>query len=84
MESFISMWDSVADKTNKVVGGLWSNDPDGKTYAEMFTKRLNEKGYKVVDAVDSTPVIDIKTYTPRQDVVMNARVPRWSTSFMKG
>jgi branched-chain amino acid transport system substrate-binding protein len=50
VESFISMWDSVADKTNKVVGGLWPNDPDGKTYAEMFTKRLNEKGYKVVDA----------------------------------
>jgi branched-chain amino acid transport system substrate-binding protein len=44
------MWDSVADKTNKVVGGLWPNDPDGKTYAEMFTKRLLEKGYKVVDA----------------------------------
>ena len=50
VESFISMWDSVADKTNKVVGGLWPNDPDGKTYAEMFTKRLTEKGYKVVDA----------------------------------
>jgi branched-chain amino acid transport system substrate-binding protein len=50
VESFISMWDSVADKTNKVVGGLWPNDPDGKTYAEMFTKRLLEKGYKVVDA----------------------------------
>ena len=49
MESFISMWDSVADRTNKVVGGLWPNDPDGKTYAEMFTKGLHEKGYKVVD-----------------------------------
>ena len=49
VESFVSMWDSVADKTNKVVGGLWPNDPDGKTYAEMFTKRLIEKGYKVVD-----------------------------------
>jgi len=50
VDTFIAMWDSVADKTNKVVGGLWPNDPDGKTYAEMFTKRLNEKGYKVVDA----------------------------------
>ena len=50
VDTFVSMWDSVADKTNKVVGGLWPNDPDGKTYAEMFTKRLNEKGYKVVDA----------------------------------
>jgi branched-chain amino acid transport system substrate-binding protein len=50
VESFISMWDAVADRTNKVVGGLWPNDPDGKTYSEMFTKRLIEKGYKVVDA----------------------------------
>ncbi len=50
VDSFISMWDSVAAKTNKVVGGLWPNDPDGKTYAEMFTKKLLEKGYKVVDA----------------------------------
>ena len=50
MQTFVSMWDSVADKTNKVVGGLWPNDPDGKTYAEMFTKGLHEKGYKVVDA----------------------------------
>jgi branched-chain amino acid transport system substrate-binding protein len=50
VDTFVAMWDSAADKTNKVVGGLWPNDPDGKTYAEMFTKRLNEKGYKVVDA----------------------------------
>ncbi len=50
VDTFVAMWDSVADKTNKVVGGLWPNDPDGKTYAEMFTKRLQEKGYKVVDA----------------------------------
>jgi len=50
VDSFISMWDSVADKTNKVVGGLWPNDPDGKIYSEMFTKKLIEKGYKVVDA----------------------------------
>ena len=32
VDTFVSMWDSVADKTNKVVGGLWPNDPDGKTY----------------------------------------------------
>ena len=66
MESFISMWDSVADRTNKVVGGLWPNDPDGKTYAEMFTKGLHEKGYKVVDpgrfpnnTADYTSFIDL-------------------------
>lgn len=50
VESFVTMWDTFADKTNKVVGGLWPNDPDGKIYSEMFTKRLLEKGYKVIDA----------------------------------
>ena len=30
-----------------------------------------------LDAVDGTPVIDIKPYIPQQDVVMNARVPGW-------
>lgn len=44
---FTGMWDSVP--TNKVVGGLWPNDPDGSASAELFTKALTEKGYKVID-----------------------------------
>ena len=44
---FTGLWDSI--KTNKVVGAAWPNDPDGKVWAEMFTPKLKEKGYKVVD-----------------------------------
>lgn len=44
---FLGLWDQV--KTNKVVGAAWTNDPDGKTFAEMFPPRLKEKGYKVLD-----------------------------------
>lgn len=46
---FVGMWDQIADKTNKVVGGLFANDADGKTFAEAIIKRLPAKGYKMVD-----------------------------------
>jgi branched-chain amino acid transport system substrate-binding protein len=45
---FTGMWDTLP--TNKVVGGLWPNDPDGQAWAPAFTKALTDKGYKVVDA----------------------------------
>ncbi len=46
---FIGMWDEYADKTSKVFGALWPNDPDGKAWAEVFGKKLTGRGYKVVD-----------------------------------
>ncbi|HEU4726865.1 MAG TPA: ABC transporter substrate-binding protein [Kofleriaceae bacterium] len=44
---FTGMWDTLP--TNKVVGALWPNDPDGTAWTEAFTKALTEKGYKVID-----------------------------------
>lgn len=49
-DQFISTWDQVAGQTTKVVGGLFPNDPDGKTWSEIFAKKLPEKGYKYVDS----------------------------------
>ena len=46
---FIGIWDQFADKTNKVVGGVWPNDPDGTTFASMFKKKLAERGYRLID-----------------------------------
>ena len=46
---YIDMWDQIADKTNKVVGGLFPNDPDGVTMAPLFDRKLTAKGYKFVD-----------------------------------
>ncbi len=43
------MWNQFADKTTKVVGGVWANDPDGVVWAQEFTKKLNAMGYRVVD-----------------------------------
>jgi branched-chain amino acid transport system substrate-binding protein len=44
---FTGMWDTLP--TNKVVGALWPNDPDGSAWAEAFTRALTDKGYKVID-----------------------------------
>ncbi len=47
IDVYSGMWSQIT--TNKVVGALWPNDPDGKVWAEMFTPKLKERGYKVVD-----------------------------------
>ena len=47
IDVFTGLWDQI--QTNKVVGALWPNDPDGTVWAQMFTPKLKEKGYKVVD-----------------------------------
>jgi len=45
----VGMWDKYSNQTSKVVGGLWPNDPDGILFAQVFTKRLKERGYPLVD-----------------------------------
>lgn len=47
---FTGIWDQVP--TNKVVGALWPNDPDGNAWGHPqlgFPKVLAEKGYDLVD-----------------------------------
>lgn len=48
-DTYIGMWDEIAAKTNKVVGGLWPNDADGVAFSKVFKTKLAAKGYKVVD-----------------------------------
>jgi len=47
MASFLPMWDEV--KTNKVVGLLAQNDPDGVAWADGAKGALGPKGYEVID-----------------------------------
>jgi len=46
---FLDIWELYAGKTNKIVGALWPNDPDGITFEKFFTKMLPARGYKVID-----------------------------------
>ena len=45
----IGMWSDYADRTNKIVGGLWANDADGMSWAENIQKKLPPLGYKLID-----------------------------------
>lgn len=47
MASFLQMWDAV--KTNKIVGLLAQNDPDGVAWADGSKSALGTGGYKVID-----------------------------------
>lgn len=47
---FTGMWDAVG--TNKVVGALWPNDPDGNAWGDPklgFPPVMAEKGYSLID-----------------------------------
>ncbi len=45
---YIRMWDQTP--TNKTVGLIFPNDPDGTTWTPVLTKKGQEKGYKIVDS----------------------------------
>jgi tRNA (adenine37-N6)-methyltransferase len=49
----------------------------GLHLVRLLERKENELLVAGLDAVDGTPLIDIKPYIPQQDVVMNAKVPRW-------
>lgn len=46
---FAGIWGEYAGKTNKVVGGLFPNDPDGTAWVGVFGKKLPAMGYKFID-----------------------------------
>jgi len=46
---YIGMWEEHAGRTNKVVGGFWPNDADGRSWSDLFKKKLPRLGYRVVD-----------------------------------
>lgn len=46
---YINLWDTYAAQTNRVVGGFWPNDADGKSWSDLFKKKLPPKGYRVID-----------------------------------
>ncbi len=64
------------------VGVFASRSPDrpnalGKTVVKMLERRGNILKVQGLDAIDGTPVIDIKPYMPDIDCVPDARVPQW-------
>ena len=55
--AYSGMWDQLP--TNRVVGTLWSNDPDGNAFGDQRTglpAGLARRGYRVVNAGTFTPL----------------------------
>jgi tRNA-Thr(GGU) m(6)t(6)A37 methyltransferase TsaA len=55
-------------------------NPIGKTTVRLLERQGNILKVTGLDAIDGTPVIDIKPYIPGYDSVPDARVPPWVTN----
>ncbi|MBA7713336.1 hypothetical protein ES703_122338 [subsurface metagenome] len=52
-------------------------NPIGKTTVRLLEHQGNILKVEGLDAINGTPVIDIKPYIPRYDSVADAKVPPW-------
>ncbi len=54
-------------------------NPVGKATVRLLQRQSNILTVEGLDAIDGTPVIDIKPYIPGYDSADSARVPQWIT-----
>ncbi|MHB1132101.1 MAG: tRNA (N6-threonylcarbamoyladenosine(37)-N6)-methyltransferase TrmO [Chloroflexota bacterium] len=59
-------------------------NPIGVTVVEVLGVRDNVLAVRGLDAIDGTPVLDIKPYFPQFDRTEGARVPAWVGEIMSG
>jgi branched-chain amino acid transport system substrate-binding protein len=85
---YIGMWGEVADKTNKVVGGLWGSDPEGVVWSTAFPGAFKDLGYKLVDPgrfpinqADFTSFINIWKKEKVEILTGTVAPPVWSTAW---
>ncbi len=52
-------------------------NPIGKSTVRLLERRGNALKVRGLDAIDGTPVLDIKPYMPGYDSVDDARAPSW-------
>jgi tRNA-Thr(GGU) m(6)t(6)A37 methyltransferase TsaA len=52
-------------------------NPVGQATVELLERRANVLKVKGLDAIDGTPVIDIKPYIPGYDSAPEAKAPKW-------
>ena len=55
-------------------------NPIGKATVKLLKRQNNILMVEGLDAIDGTPVIDIKPYIPGYDSAANAKVPSWVTN----
>jgi tRNA (adenine37-N6)-methyltransferase len=70
------------DKSNPLTGVFATRSPKRPNPVALYTSRIhsihgNVIGIDPIDAMDGTPVVDIKPYIPESDSTPDARVPDW-------
>jgi len=55
-------------------------NPIGKSTVRLLQRQGNTLKVEGLDAIDGTPVLDIKPYIPEYDSVANTKVPPWITN----
>jgi len=70
------------DPANELTGVFATRSPDrpnpiGKSTVRLLERRENILKVRGLDAIDGTPVLDIKPYIPGYDSVDSARAPSW-------
>jgi tRNA (adenine37-N6)-methyltransferase len=68
---------------NKLMGVFATRSPDrpnpiGKSTVQLLERRGNVLKVQGLDAIDGTPVLDIKPYIPGYDSVDEATAPLWA------
>lgn len=58
-------------------------NPLGLTVVRLLSVRANVLRVLGLDAIDGTPVLDLKPYIPYYDAVAGARQPRWMTELQR-
>lgn len=59
-------------------------NPIGITAVPLIRVEQNILEVKGLDAIDGTPILDIKPYFPAYDRVANAAIPEWAERLMRG
>jgi len=59
-------------------------NPIGLTVVELVERKKNILRVRGLDAMNGTPVVDIKPISPRQEFLKEPRVPKWYDQLWKG
>ena len=59
-------------------------NPVGVTAVELLRREKNRLVVRGLDAINGTPVLDVKPYVPQFDAVKSPRVPAWIDQLMEG
>lgn len=59
-------------------------NPIGVTAVQIVTVGADFVEVKGLDAIDGTPILDVKPYYPQYDLVGDATVPNWVNTLMQG